>query len=102
MRTKFEQEDDMTKECSHETVRRIPLGRLAAALGAGGLAASLIAVGTAGAATSVVVSTTKNSHYGTILVSGKTVYTLKPSKTACGTGCLKIWPQLLLPTGATS
>ena len=45
--------------------------------------------------------TTKNSTYGTILVSGKTVYTLKASKVACTAGCLKVWPELLLPKGAT-
>ncbi len=104
MRTRLEQEkSDMTKDHPHETARGVPLGRLAAAaLAAGGLAASLIAAESAGAATGVVVSTTKNSHYGTILVSGTTLYTLKASKTACGTKCLKVWPQLLLPTGATS
>ena len=103
MRTKFEQEKGaMTKEFPHETVRRVRLGRLAAGLAAAGLGASLIAAGSAGAATGVVVSTTKNSHYGTILVSHTTLYTLKPSKTACGAGCLKIWPQVLLPAGATS
>jgi len=49
----------------------------------------------------VVVSTTKTSKYGTILVSGKTVYTLKASNVACGSKCLKIWPQVLLPKGVT-
>ena len=51
---------------------------------------------------SVVISTTKNSKYGTILVSnGFTVYTLKPSGTACDAKCLKIWPEVLLPKGQT-
>jgi len=49
-----------------------------------------------------MVSTTKNAKYGTILVSGNTVYTLKASKTACGAKCLKTWPELLLPKGVTS
>ena len=48
---------------------------------------------------SVVISTAKNSKYGTILVSGHTLYTLKPSKVACGAKCLKIWPEVLLPKG---
>jgi len=56
-----------------------------------------LADGTAGATTSVVVSTTKNATFGMILVSGKTVYTLKASKTPCSAQCVKIWPELLLP-----
>ena len=43
----------------------------------------------------------RTRNVGTILVSGKTVYTLKPSKTACSTACLKIWPALMLPKGVT-
>jgi predicted lipoprotein with Yx(FWY)xxD motif len=39
--------------------------------------------------------------YGTILVSGRTLYTLQPSKVACTAACLKVWPQLLLPKGVT-
>ena len=39
----------------------------------GGLSGLVLAEGTAGAATSVVVSTSKNPKLGTILVSGKTV-----------------------------
>jgi predicted lipoprotein with Yx(FWY)xxD motif len=68
----------------------------------GGLSLSLAAVDTAGAATSVVVSTSKTAKYGTILVSGTTLYVLKPSKVACGSGCLKIWLPLTLPQGVTS
>ena len=93
----------MTKEPTRRAARRVPLGRVAgAALAAGGLAAALIAAGTAGAATSSMVSTAQNAKFGTILVSGKTVYTLKASKTACGASCLKIWPEVLLPTGVTA
>ncbi len=83
-----------------ETSGRVPLVRLvSAALAAGGIFAS-VAIEGAGAATSTVVSTTQNSTYGTILVSGKTVYTLKASKVACTARCLKVWPELLLPKGA--
>jgi len=83
-----------------------PLRRLAlAAFAVGGLSAALVGVDAAGAATktakTVVVSTAKNPKLGTILVSGKTVYTLKPSKTACTAACLKVWPALVLPTGVT-
>jgi predicted lipoprotein with Yx(FWY)xxD motif len=82
--------------------RRVPLLRMASTvLAAGGLSAAVLAADTAGAATSSVVSTTKTSKYGTILVSGKTVYTLKASSVACGSGCLKVWPEVLLPKGVT-
>lgn len=84
------------------STRKIPLGRMAGAvLALGGLSGLVVAEGTAGAAPSVVVSTTKSPSLGTILVSGKTVYTLKASKTACSAQCLKIWPALMLPKGVT-
>ena len=67
-----------------ETSRRVPFLRMVGAvLAAGGLSAAVVAADAAGAATSTVVTTTKTSKYGTILVSGKTVYTLKASKVAC-------------------
>jgi predicted lipoprotein with Yx(FWY)xxD motif len=83
-----------------------PVGRLAvAALALSGLSAALVGVDSAGASTdaakSVVVSTAKSAKFGTILVSGATLYTLKPSKTACTATCLKIWPALVLPKGQT-
>jgi predicted lipoprotein with Yx(FWY)xxD motif len=70
-----------------------------------GLSASVM-VNSAGAAKShavkgVVVATLKTTQYGTILVSGKTVYSLKPSATACKASCLAVWPEVLLPKGAT-
>lgn len=67
----------------------------------GGLSGLAVADGAAGAAASVVVSPTKNATFGTIFSSGKTVYRLKASKTACTTQCMKIWPELLLPKGVT-
>jgi predicted lipoprotein with Yx(FWY)xxD motif len=82
-----------------------PIGRLTiGALAVGGLSAALLGAGTAGATThaaakSVVVSTAKSAKFGTVLVSGKTLYTLKPSKTACTAACLKVWPALVLPSG---
>ena len=82
------------------STRKVSLGRIVgAAVALGGLSGLVLAEGAASAATNVVVSTTKNAKLGTILVSGKTVYTLKPSKTACSTACLKIWPALTLPPG---
>ena len=85
-----------------KSTRRVPLARLAGAIVAvGGISLSVIASTAAGAATGVTVSTTKNPKMGTILVSGNTVYTLKPSSTKCTTACLKIWPALVLPAGVT-
>jgi predicted lipoprotein with Yx(FWY)xxD motif len=84
------------------SAHKLPLGRMASAVVAlGGLSGLVLAEGAAGAATSVVVSTTKNAKLGTILMSGKTVYTLKASKTACTTQCLQVWPALTLPQGVT-
>jgi predicted lipoprotein with Yx(FWY)xxD motif len=83
------------------STHKVSLGRIVgAAVALGGLSGLVLAEGAASAATNVVVSTTKNAKLGTILVSGKTVYTLKPSKTACSTACLKIWPALTLAHGA--
>jgi predicted lipoprotein with Yx(FWY)xxD motif len=90
-----------------ETTHRPSVGRAAAAAFAvATLSTSFFAVGTAGATTSqlakkVVVSAEKTKKFGTILVSGKTLYTLKPSKTVCAAQCWTIWPELLLPKGVT-
>jgi predicted lipoprotein with Yx(FWY)xxD motif len=82
--------------------RRVPLVRLAVAvLAVGGLSTAIASAG-AGAATSAHVSTTHNAKFGTILVSGKTVYTLKPSKVPCRVQCLKLWPAVVLPKGVTT
>jgi predicted lipoprotein with Yx(FWY)xxD motif len=85
----------------------VPLCRIAlSALAAGGVSASVVTVSNAGAVTeraakSVVVSTVNNAVYGKILVSRKTVYTVKSNKTGCNAQCLKIWPELVLPKGVT-
>lgn len=50
---------------------------------------------------SVVISTLKTTKFGTILVSGTTLYTLIPSGVACGVTCQKYWPEVLLPEGTT-
>jgi len=84
------------------STHKLPLGRMASAVVAlGGLSALVLAESGAGAATNVVVSTTKSTKLGTILVSGKTVYTLKASKTPCTTQCSQVWPALTLPQGVT-
>ncbi len=88
-------------------LRRAPSVRVAAtllALGAAtGLALAPSAVGAASshASKSLVISTDKTSSFGTVLVSGTTLYTLTPSATACTAKCWKIWPELLLPKGVT-
>jgi predicted lipoprotein with Yx(FWY)xxD motif len=83
-----------------------PVGRIAvAAFAVGGLSTALLGVDTAGATTvaakSVVVSMAKSAKFGKILVSGKTLYTLKASTTPCTATCLKVWPALVLPKGQT-
>ena len=80
-------------------------GRIAAtALAVGGVSAAGFAVTAAqastGHTTSVVVSTSKSAKLGTVLVSGRTLYFLKTSKSSCNAACLKIWPALVLPKGA--
>ena len=86
---------------------RAPVWRMAAAaLAVGALSTSAFVVGTASAATSqaaktVVISTFKTKKFGTFLVDGKTLYTLKGSKTACAAACNKIWPGVMLPKGET-
>ena len=85
-----------------ETAHRAALARWVGAIVAiGGISLSVIASSEASAEGAVTVSSTKNAKLGTILVSGKTLYTLKPSSTACTAACLKVWPALVLPAGVT-
>jgi predicted lipoprotein with Yx(FWY)xxD motif len=51
------------------------------------------------AAKGVVVAAVNNARLGTILASGKTLYTL--NKKDCTAKCLKYWPPLVLPIGVT-
>lgn len=89
------------------TTHRLPVGWVVSAVVAvGGLSASVFAASTAGAITrhsakTLVISTIKNKRLGTLLVSGSTLYTLRPSKTACTAVCTQIWPEVLLPRGVT-
>jgi len=87
-----------------DTARRVLPRAAVVALALGGLASSIVVADSAGAtskAKGLVISTTTNPKYGTILVSGTTVYTLKTAtKVPCGAKCLKVWPQVLLPKGA--
>jgi predicted lipoprotein with Yx(FWY)xxD motif len=96
---------ELTKRDS-ATTRRVRLRRItASAVAIVGLSAFVLAPEAAQASShstkSVVISTAKTSKYGTILVSGHTLYILTPSKTACKASCLKTWPEVLLPKGVT-
>jgi predicted lipoprotein with Yx(FWY)xxD motif len=75
----------------------------AAAAALAGVSAMAFAPSAAGAAadqtTASVISTAKNAKLGKILVSGTTVYTVKPSKTACTAECMAIWHPVVLPQG---
>src|ERR1700727_3043250 len=86
---------------NRESGHRAALARWVGALVAVGGISLSVASSEAGAASGVTVSTTKSAKVGTVLVSGKTLYTLKPSKTACTAACLKVWPALVLPSGQT-
>jgi predicted lipoprotein with Yx(FWY)xxD motif len=78
-------------------------GTVTAALAIGiGVGAAFIVAGPAASASasatkSLTVSTTVSATYGTILVSGKTLYTVKPSSVACTAQCLRIWHEVALP-----
>jgi predicted lipoprotein with Yx(FWY)xxD motif len=90
---------------------RVTSGRVRArigvtVLGIGALASSVLSVSVAGAASghktkSIVIATSDNAQMGTILVSGKPLYTLKTGRTPCTARCLKIWPEVLLPKGVS-
>ena len=72
---------------------------------AGGLAMTLGVSGASGAehshSKSVIISTLKSARYGTILVSGRTLYTLQPNNVSCTATCHKFWIEVLLPKGVT-
>src|SRR5580658_5568699 len=78
---------------------------MAALLVAGGLA-TLGVASASGASHStskhVVITVDKTAKYGTILVSGRTLYTLTPSAEKCAKTCLKYWTAVLLPKGTKS
>jgi predicted lipoprotein with Yx(FWY)xxD motif len=97
----------MRTSAGHESDWRISAGRVATAvLTLGLLTVWGLAPGPAGAATgrrsARTVSIAQNPKLGPILVAGNTVYTVKPSATACTAACLKAWLPVLLPRGATT
>ena len=81
--------------------------RIAAALLVTGALATTLSLTSASAsvrdhiAKRVVISTFKSAKVGTILSDGRTLYTLRPSATACTAACHKIWIPVLLPKGVT-
>jgi predicted lipoprotein with Yx(FWY)xxD motif len=96
--------DHQDRHPDHRAPWRRSLGRAAAvAVAIAALATIAVAPGAAGAATgprtATDISTIKNAKLGTLLVADETVYTLKPSKTACTAKCLAAWPPVELPAG---
>jgi len=98
-------------QVTHELhTKRATSSRVATAvLAASGLAAIVGASGASGASDAVhshttknvVISTFKSVKLGTILVDGKTLYTLRPNATPCTATCRKFWIPVLLPKGVT-
>jgi predicted lipoprotein with Yx(FWY)xxD motif len=84
----------------NKSVRVVAVG-----LVVGGLATSVGVADASGAshnhAKSVVFTTLNNAKFGSILVDGRTIYTLKANATTCATKCHKIWIEVLLPKGVT-
>jgi predicted lipoprotein with Yx(FWY)xxD motif len=75
---------------------------LTAALALGGVSATAVSAGTAGASSGkVTVSVTTIGNSKVLTANGKPLYLLKPSAVSCGSGCLKIWPPLTLPAGVS-
>jgi predicted lipoprotein with Yx(FWY)xxD motif len=99
------------KNSANSGRRRLSPTRIATAcLAVAGLSAGAIGLASASSGPSakaishtgaITISTVKNAKFGTILVSGTTVYTLKASSVACTATCLKTWPEVLLPKGTT-
>ena len=87
--------------------RRVLSGRVAAACFALGILATTVAVSTISGALSshatkgILISTLETAKFGTILVSGKTLYTVTPKGAGCTAACAKYWFPLLLPKGVT-
>jgi predicted lipoprotein with Yx(FWY)xxD motif len=89
------------------TFERSPHPRLAVtalaavAMASVGLTPTFAGASSSHASKELVISAAKSKSDGTVLVSRTTLYTLKPSATACAAACWKIWPEVLLPKGAT-
>jgi hypothetical protein len=69
-----------------------------------GVLGALVAVPASAEATTTprtarVVSIAQDPKFGPILVAGRTVYTVTPSRKPCSATCHKIWRPVLLPHG---
>ena len=83
---------------------RVWLGYLVTgALALGTVSAAALSSGTAGAsAKRVTVTLTTIGNKKVLVANGKPLYYLTtPSSVACGAGCLKVWPALTVPAGAS-
>lgn len=79
--------------------RALALAACAAVVPAGAIALQAAGASSSHSTTARVISSAPNAKYGRILVSGHTVYTLRPSSVACHSTCLHYWPEVLLPKG---
>jgi predicted lipoprotein with Yx(FWY)xxD motif len=88
---------------SRFTPHRKATTRVAAALLVAGGVITLGVTSASGAlhshSKSFVISTFKSAKFGTILVDGRTLYTLKPTALKCTATCHKYWIEALLPKG---
>jgi predicted lipoprotein with Yx(FWY)xxD motif len=95
----------MANKVGLRSFSRARIGRtgVAAAAALGIVAAPVLAMSTAGAASkaSAKLSAVKTTKFGKVLADGTTVYTLKPSSVPCTATCLKFWPAVTLPAGTT-
>ena len=85
-------------------LRQTLVGGIAAILVVGGGLAATVSLSSASAAHAhstkrVVISTFTSHKLGTILSDGRTLYTLRPSSTACRSTCHKFWIPVFLPKG---
>jgi predicted lipoprotein with Yx(FWY)xxD motif len=86
-------------KATRERVRRAPIVLLISAAAAAGTVSLLPAAAGAAGSGGLTVSSQTIGKMGKVLVAnGRALYTLTPSATACGTGCLKIWPALKATT----
>ena len=73
-----------------------------AALALGAVSATALSAGPAGASSGkVTVSIATIGNSKVLTANGKPLYVLTPSTVACGSACLKVWPALTLPAGAS-
>lgn len=89
---------------TREHARRAPIAKFfSAAVTVGAVIALPVAAAGAASSGTLTVSSQTIGKMGKVLVAnGRTLYTLTPSATTCGSGCLKIWPALTVPATVTT